>query len=247
MIRDLARRPHVPTPREDSAWQGHPRARTSMTMFSHAELEAIARSVGVPPSTVDGDEATAGTAADRSQHSGRLVGTRPRRHPAEPAPRRLPGTHRQPSRPRRYRSSGSNQESDCSSVRRRRSRGAFYRDPRLQTRVSSEQFGDLLHDHYVVRDSHREDAIPLSLPLRPSGNYRSPAATRCSTASSSPSSRCPEATARIQHNATRSFYELFNDETELSLLDRQALRIARGLRRRAGNRTHQSARRPQPR
>lgn len=110
--------------------------------------------------------------------------------------------------------------------------GAFYRDSMVSGTELQERFGEMLEDLYVIETSPRAAArksrflFPFHTDLPGnfvfSGRYKMFNGLILAFLATPG----PEGSA---HNEAllNSYYDLFNDDRELSLLDRQALRIAR--------------------
>lgn len=106
--------------------------------------------------------------------------------------------------------------------------GAFYRDSLIGDSALRERFGEMLHDLYVIETAGRTRFLfPFHTDLP--GNFIFSTNYKMFNGLILAFLATPGTNGEPQNHALlESFYSLFNDEEELSLLDRQALRIARG-------------------
>jgi hypothetical protein len=105
--------------------------------------------------------------------------------------------------------------------------GAFYQDPLIPDESLREVFGDLLYDHYVIETASGRTRFLFPFQTDLPGNYRFSGRYKMFNGLILAFFSRPGDDDTYNVGLLDAFYELFNDEAELALLDRQALRIAR--------------------
>jgi hypothetical protein len=108
--------------------------------------------------------------------------------------------------------------------------GAFYQDPLLVDPGFQEQLGEILYDHYVIETASGKTQFLFPFHTDLPGNFRFSGRYKMFNGLilaffAKPGSEGEAFNTELLDN----FYALFNDREELSLLDRQALRIASAL------------------
>jgi hypothetical protein len=112
--------------------------------------------------------------------------------------------------------------------------GIFYRDPRIPEGELRERFGEILHDLYVIETKGKTRFLfPFHTDLP--GNFIFSTNYKMFNGLILAFLATPGLDGDTHNtNLIESFYRLFNDDSELSLLDRQALRLARDAARENG-------------
>jgi hypothetical protein len=106
--------------------------------------------------------------------------------------------------------------------------GAFYHDPLIADPSLREHFGDILRDLYVIETTSGKTSFLFPFHSDLPGNYQFAGRYKMFNGLILAFLAMPGNNgSKFNTQLLDAFYKLFNDEQELSLLDRQALRIAR--------------------